>query len=55
MEELPRSVGAQYATAGWRAAGLGWTTKIINGWPTQTPEAAPGTQKVGAPKGAAAD
>ena len=39
---------------GWRAAGLGWTTKIINGWPTQTPEAAPGTQKVGAPKGAAA-
>ena len=28
--------------------------KIINDWPTQTPEAVPGTQKVGAPKGAAA-
>ena len=38
---------------GWRATGLGWTTKIINGWPTQTPEAVPGTQNVGAPKGTA--
>ena len=39
---------------GWRATGLGWTMKIINGWPTQTPEAVPGTQKAGAPHGAAA-
>ena len=39
---------------GWRATGLGWTMKIINGWPTQTPEAVPGTQKAGAPNGAAA-
>ena len=39
---------------GWRATGLGWTMKIINGWPSQTPEAVPGTQKVGAPNGAAA-
>ena len=28
--------------------------KILNGWPTQTPEAVPSTQNVGAPKGAAA-
>ena len=33
---------------------LGWIMKIINGWPTQTPEAVPGTWKVGALKGAAA-
>lgn len=39
---------------GLRATGLGWTLKIIKGWPTQTPEAVPGTQKVGPPKGAAA-
>ena len=38
---------------GRRAIGLGWTKKIINGWPTQTPEAVLGTQNVGATKGAA--
>ena len=38
---------------GGRATGLGWTMKIINGWPTETPEAVPCTQNVGAPKGAA--
>ena len=35
---------------GWRSTWLGWTMKIINSWPTQTPEAVPGTQKVGCPK-----
>ena len=39
---------------GWRATRLGWTMKIINGWPTQTPEALLGTQKVGASNCAAA-
>lgn len=39
---------------GRRAPALGWTMRIINGWPTQTPEAVAGTQKVGAPEGAAA-
>lgn len=38
---------------GQRAPGLGWTMKIIKGWPTQTPGAVPGTQKAGAPNGAA--
>lgn len=33
---------------GQRAPGLGWTMKIIKGWPTQTPGAVPGTQKAGA-------
>ena len=46
--------GSGGSSLGWRATGLGWITKNIHGWPTQTPEAVPGTQKVGAPKGVAA-